>query len=85
MDINFRYTKHQVARGTRPDAEILEGYLLIKPVSELRATYQIRLLAYRSIEKGKKLIIEVPKHCKVHPSLQDLVRVCGRTLVIRRD
>jgi hypothetical protein len=35
--------------------------VLIKVVSELRATYQIRLLAHRAVEEKKKLVIEVPR------------------------
>lgn len=80
--MELRYTRHQVARGTRPDAEIDGKLYLLKNVSILHATYQVRLLAFLAREKGKKLIIRVPKHFKPGPSLKrlmednpDLVRV----------
>ena len=53
--MELRQRRHQVARGTRPDAESPTELLLSKPVSELRATYQIRLLTFRAVREGKKL------------------------------
>lgn len=58
--MEFKYTKHQVARGTKPDAEIGDKLYLIKRVSILHATYQIRLLTYLAATQNKKLIIKVP-------------------------
>lgn len=58
--MQYRQTKHQVARGTRPDEETFDRFLLIKRASTLRATYQIRLLASSAVQKGKKLVIEIP-------------------------
>lgn len=84
MNIVYKYTKHQVARSTKPDAENHDKYYLIKNVSEIRATYQIRLLAYRAINEGKKLIIRVTNHTKIHPSLRDLQRECGKIIKIER-
>jgi hypothetical protein len=84
MDINFRYTQHQVARGTRPDAETYGKLYLIKNVSELRATYQVRLLAYRAQQEGSKLIICLPKGAKQHSSLRKLRRDCGTLIKIER-
>jgi hypothetical protein len=68
--IVFRYTKHQVARGARADAETPFKLFLLKNVSELRLTYQIRLLAFRAQQTNRKLVIQTPKHCKVHGSLR---------------
>jgi len=68
--MEFRYTSHQVPRGARADGEIYDKLFLFKNVSAMRLTYQVRLLAFRASESGKKLIIQVPKHCKVHPSLR---------------
>jgi len=70
MNINYRYTKQQVARGTRADAEQSEAWFLFKNVSALRLTYQIRLLAYHASESGRKLIIRVPAYCQLHPALR---------------
>jgi hypothetical protein len=71
MRITYRYTNHQVPRGAKPDAECNDAYFLFKNVSSLRLTYQIRLLALRAKEKGRKLVIRVPTKCKVQPTLRD--------------
>jgi hypothetical protein len=70
--MKFRFTKHQVSRGARPDAETFDTLLLIKRVSSLRATYQIRLLTYRAVQEGRKLEIEVPKTCRLEYDLKEL-------------
>lgn len=82
--MEFRHTKHQVARGTRPDAETYDKLLLIKRVSELRATYQIRLLTYRAVHEGKKLVVEVPKQCRIHSSLRELTKQYTKSVTIVR-
>ncbi|MCP3165979.1 hypothetical protein LZ199_24045 [Myxococcus sp. QH3KD-4-1] len=78
--MTFKYTRHQVPGGTRPDAETIDKLYLIKSVSVLRATYQSRLLAFRAVEIHKKLVLKVPKSCKFHPSLKELIRVTGKTI-----
>jgi hypothetical protein len=82
--MDFRQTKHQVARGARPDGETFDKLLLIKRASELRATYQIRLLAYRAVQEGRRLVIEVPKECKVHDSVRELTKQYPRNVTIVR-
>jgi hypothetical protein len=62
--MDLRYTKQQVVRGTRPDAEDFNKFLLIRWASKLRPTYQIRLLTYRAVSEHRKLVIEVPRNCK---------------------
>jgi hypothetical protein len=74
MDIRFRYTKHQVARGAFADATETGTILLLKNTSSLRLTYQIRLLTFRAINEKKRLVIEVPRHCKVDRSLSEFVK-----------
>ena len=59
--MKHRYTKHQVARGTLPDAENRTTLFLLKNVSQLRLTYQIRLLTFRAIDTQRKLAIHLPK------------------------
>lgn len=71
MNVNYRYTRHQVARGARADAERNDTIFLLKNVSSLRLTYQIRLLAFRAEETGRKLVIRIPANCKLHLSLRD--------------
>jgi hypothetical protein len=82
--MEFRQTKHQVARGTRADGETFDRMVLVKRTSELRATYQIRLLTYRAVQEGKKVIIEVPKACRIHSSLLGLAREYRKSLTIVR-
>jgi len=62
--MEFKYTRHQVARSARPDAEQFNKLYLIKSVGTLRATYQIKLLALKAAEKKIKLILRVPPTCK---------------------
>jgi len=82
--MEFKNTKHQVARGTRPDHETYDKLFLIKNVSELRTTYQIRLLTYLASQKQKVLIIEVPKHCKIHRSLQEFKKQFSNLIKIKK-
>lgn len=70
MDIRVRHTKHQVARGSRPDAETRQAVYLLKNVSTLRLTYQIRLLAFRAQDTARRLVIRVPRRCQLHPALR---------------
>ena len=70
MNMEYRYTKHQVARGTRADAECNDAFFLLKNVSSLRLTYQIRLLAFRAKHSGRKLVIRIPSASKLHPTLR---------------
>lgn len=83
--MEFRQTKHQVARGARPDGEAHDKIVLIKKVTEMRATYQVRLLAYRASQEGKKLVIDVPRECKVHGTLRALAKQLPRTIKITRS
>lgn len=74
MDPEFAYTKHQTQRGAMADAEVGSKIYLIKNVSGLRLTYQIRLLAYSARCKGKALVIRLPTQAMVHSSLREFVR-----------
>ena len=80
---NVQYTRHQVPRGSLPDAETNDKIYLIKKVSTLRATYQVRLLAFKATETRKKLILAVPRSCQFHRSLKALIKMTDNT--IRRD
>jgi len=59
--MEYRQTKHQVPRGTKPDAIKDNKFYLVKKLKILRATYQVRLLIFLASESGKKLIFLVPK------------------------
>jgi hypothetical protein len=62
-----------VARGTRPDTEVDRVMYLLKNVSTLRPTYQIRLLTYLAAERKRRLVIRVPKHCQPAKSLREFI------------
>jgi hypothetical protein len=65
---------HLPPRGTRPDAETSEKIYLIKRVATLRATYQVRLLLFRAVQQGKKLVLVVPAACRFDDTLGELLR-----------
>ena len=77
----MKFTSGQVPRGARPDADVFNRMYLIKNVSMLRATYQIRLLAFKAIETGTTLIIRVPKSCQFDASLKLLIQTCGKRVL----
>jgi hypothetical protein len=83
MSLQFRYTPHQVPRGARPDAEMFNKIYLVKNVSFLRATYQIRLLAFKAVDTHKKLMLKVPRACKFDSSLKELIKMTGK--IIQRE
>jgi hypothetical protein len=72
--MDFLNTRHQVARGTRPDGERRGEYLLIKNVGTLRATYQIRLLVFLALQRGYRITLRVPNYFKPAPSLARLLK-----------
>jgi hypothetical protein len=82
--MDFQYTKHRVPRSARADGETRNDLFLLKNVSSLRLTYQIRLLSFRASESRKGLVIQVPKHCKIHPSLRDFARELAQVLRIEK-
>ena len=71
-------------RGRTTDGETFDKLLLIKRASELRATYQIRLLTYRAVQEGRKLVIEVSKECKVHSGLRELTKQYPKNVTVAR-
>jgi len=78
--MELKYTRHQVPRGSLPDAETIDKIYLIKRVSVLRATYQVRLLVFKAIQTHKKLVLKVPGACQFHTSLKELIKLTGRTI-----
>jgi hypothetical protein len=78
--MELKYTRHQVPRGSRPDAESIDKIYLIKNVSTLRATYQVKLLVFKAIQNHKKLMLKVPPPCQFHTSLKDLIKMTGKTI-----
>ena len=84
MQIEFRYTKHQTARGARPDNEVEDKLYLIKNVSEMRLTYQIRILADLARRRGQRLVVRLPRQARVHPSLRDFLSLHKETIKTER-
>jgi hypothetical protein len=82
--MEFSYTKHQTPRGARADAEVGDKLYLIKSVSQLRLTYQIKMLTYMAQIRNKKLIIRLPKAAKVHESLKTFVRDMDGLIKVER-
>jgi hypothetical protein len=80
----YRPTRHQVPRGTRADSVDHRYYYVIKNVPRLRATYQIRLLAYRASQHGKKLVISVPKTCVPSPSLVAFIKANSKLVKLEK-
>jgi hypothetical protein len=83
--VNLRYTRHQVARGARADAEVGDKLYLLKRVAVLHATYQVRLLAFRAQQEGKRLVVRVPPTFKAGPSLRDLMRELKSVIRIEKS
>jgi hypothetical protein len=82
--IEYRCTRHQVARGSRPDAVSGAKAYLFKNVSELRLTYQIRLLTFLAGERGSRLVIQVPKSARLSRDLRGFVKENSAVLKIER-
>jgi hypothetical protein len=82
--MKYRYTQHQVARGTRADAERGDTFYLLKNVSSLRLTYQIQLLTFLANDSSRKLVIRVPGHCVVHPTLRDFLKAYTKIVRIEK-
>lgn len=82
--MDFAYTRHQTPRGSMPDAEVGNKLYLIKNVSEMRLTYQIKMLVYVAHSQGKKVIVQLPKHASIHASLREFVRNSNGVVKIER-
>lgn len=82
--MEFTYTRHQTPRGALPDAEVGDKLYIIKNVSHLRLTYQIRVLTYMAQSRGKKFIVRLPKDAKLHSSLREFVKNFSAVIKIER-
>ena len=67
--MEYRYTSHQTARGTRPDGNFGSTLYLVKRVSLLRLTYQIRLLTMMAATQRGRLVIQIPKGARASRDL----------------
>ena len=71
---DMRYTRHQVLRGTLPDAVDAKHIYLFKSASELKVTYQIKMCTYLAKSSGKKLVLQVPPQTRKSESLTAFLR-----------
>jgi len=74
----YRHTKHQVARGSRPDAVADGNLILAKFPTILRATYQIRMLLFVAVKNDVKLVLRLRRETRLSPALLDLMREHGK-------
>lgn len=85
FSIDFKQTEHFRQRGTLPDGRSENGdYFLLKNVSVLHATYQVRLLTYFAWKEGTKLRIRLPKAAEAGSSLQKLMLLVENVILIER-
>jgi hypothetical protein len=83
--VDYRYTRHQVARGARPDVTNGGGtWYLMKFVSELHLTYQIRFLVFAAGGAGARLTVRVPRSCRLSPPLRAFVKANKAAIKIER-
>jgi hypothetical protein len=74
VDIELRYTVHQVPRGARPDAVGSGRWYLIKNVPLMRLTYQVRLLACMAQQNSARLVVILPPGARVSKDMRAYVR-----------
>ena len=67
-----------------PDGVFQSKMVLVKNVSILHATYQVRLLTFRALQEKMTLTITVPKKCIIAQELEDLINLVS-TRVLRID
>jgi hypothetical protein len=77
-------TRRQIPRSALADSEAFNKMYLIKSCSKLRATYQIKLLAFKAVETNTKLILKVTKSREFNETLNELLKRCGNA-VLRED
>lgn len=83
--MEFKLTKHQVARTAKPDAEANDKMYVFKASSSLRTTYQIRMLLYKALLDNKKLELHVSSGCVISKDLKSLIAMHRKNIqVVRR-
>ncbi len=82
--IDYRYTRHQVARGSHPDAVNGAKAYLFKNVSMLRLTYQIRLLTVPRPRAARQLVIRLPQSAQLSGDLRRFHQEHSATLKLQK-
>lgn len=70
VDVGFRLTSHQVARGSRPDAVKDGRWYMIKNVPLMRLTYQVKLLTFLAAKDSARLVIILPADAALSADLR---------------
>jgi len=73
-----------ISHGFRPDAISGSGVYLIKNVSTLRLTSQIRTLTRMAGDHRQSLMVIVPRTCQLSEDLTDFVRA-NRSIEVDRS
>jgi hypothetical protein len=79
-----KYTAGRMLRASRPDGQRGNDICLIKHVSSLRLTYQIRLLTYAASRSGGKLTLVLPLVTTLHPTLQEFLQTHRDLIQVQR-
>ena len=85
MDINYKYTNHQVARGTMPDAIEQDKIILIKSPDILKLTYQIKLCTYMASQSNRKLVIHVANHTQKSKKLRKFIKDNKQVIIWKKS
>ena len=81
----YRYTRHQVARGALADGRRDREVFLIKNVSTLGLTYQIKILVFMAAQEQRKLVLLVPKRTRVSDELSVFLEENAKHVRIEYD
>lgn len=83
--MEFKLTAKGKLRGTKPEVATDSHFHIIKCVSLLRATYQIKLLTYFAVRDRKTLTIHLLKTGRLHHTLEDLMKKAPGTIEVKWD
>ena len=82
--MEYRNTSSQTARGTRPDGSFGSTLYLVKRVSLLRLTYQIRLLTMMAATQRGRLVIQIPKGARASRDLRAFIKEHSKDVRLER-
>ena len=82
--MNYRQTKHQVARGAFPDACNKGKSLSVQECFKVEGDISGATVDLFGFRGGKKLVINVPQHFKPHPTLSQLLKEFPKTIRIEK-
>jgi hypothetical protein len=83
--VEYAHTRHQVPRGARPDVVDGRDWILVKSVTHLRLTYQIRLLTFGAQQSGARLVIHVRVGCRLSRPLREFLSRFKGLVLVKKD